>query len=136
MNNYDYPCGSDTADAPWNEADAAECDECGCNEWDGDRCMLCPVTECPNCKSENLDHRTGTCRECDEEWGRLRPISTYIAVHRALSIVTSAAICAERGEVFAGDLDAACLLLRDLKCSAAADERPSNSAGDNNGDLT
>lgn len=29
MNNYDYPEGSDTPNAPWNQIDPIECEECG-----------------------------------------------------------------------------------------------------------
>ena len=78
MNNYDYPCGSDTATAPWNETEAI-CPECRGNRFEtnisnpalaGERCIDCPVEECPICSSTDLDQDRATCRDCGEEWER------------------------------------------------------------------
>lgn len=67
MNNFDYPWGSDNADAPWNQGDEPmkECPECGgekivtcydCHEGeddDGSKCLPCSGTgqiSCPECE--------------------------------------------------------------------------------------
>jgi hypothetical protein len=49
MNNWDYPMGSDTADAPWNQEDA-------------------PPVQCVFCHADSETLEVGdTCEDCGEE---------------------------------------------------------------------
>lgn len=70
MDNYNYPAGSDTKDAPWNQVDPPECQECeGTGKvyfsccGDDMRGRLGESDICPTCK-EHCGDEGEDCEEC------------------------------------------------------------------------